>query len=70
MRQVPSPSAHAVLLDLAAAGGPRYVVLRVDEQAAREALVAHLVDIGAVSTRSEAEAFVTGAGLETVAVVW
>jgi hypothetical protein len=51
-RQAPAPSAFAWLIDLTAVGGPRFVVVRRDENEAREALVAHLVKIGSAATRS------------------
>ncbi len=68
-RQVPSPSAVAWLLDLSPTGGPRYVVLRPDEQEARDALSVHLIDIGAM-TIEEADTVTETAEAESVAVVW
>lgn len=68
-RQVPSPSASAWLLEVAAAGSPRYVVLRTDEEEAREALAAYLADIGAVETMS-IDTVTESTTAEIVAVVW
>ena len=68
--QVPSPSAGGWLLDLSATDGPRYVVLRLDEQQARDALGVHLIDIGAVETGEIADTMIDTASAETVAVIW
>lgn len=70
MRQVPSPSASAWLLDLAEVDGPRYIVLRLDDGTARQALREHLLDIGAVSSEEEAGALVDHAASTPAAVIW
>lgn len=69
-RQVPSPSASAWLIDLTAAGGPRFVVVRREEDEARDALVAHLVEIGSIPNTIAAERLVGRAPIESVAVTW
>ncbi|HXV05731.1 MAG TPA: hypothetical protein VFP23_07525 [Solirubrobacterales bacterium] len=69
-RQVPSPSAAAWLVDLAVADGPSFVVMRLNEAAAREALVAHLVEIDAVADEVAAKDLVGAAPVESVGVVW
>ncbi len=68
--QVPSPSAAGWLLDLASVGGPRYVVLRLEEDAAYEALAQHLTAIGAALTTCAAERLVAAASAEPLGVVW
>jgi len=60
----------AYLVDLSAARGPRFVVLRTDDAQARDALVAHLVDVGAVSDEHDARELVADAPVEPVGVVW
>jgi len=69
-RQLPSPSASAWWIDLSEIGGPVFIVLRLDEDEAREALVRQLVDIGAIGNTIEAERVVAAAPTESVAVVW
>lgn len=69
-RQVPSPSASAWLIDLRAAEGPAFVVLRVREDEAADRLVEHLIDIGAVIGEAEAAALISGVEPISVAVVW
>jgi hypothetical protein len=68
--QVLAPSASAWLIDLTAGGGPRSVVVRHEEDEAREALVAHLVEIGSIDNTIAAERLVGSAPAETVAVTW
>jgi hypothetical protein len=69
-RQVPSASALAWMIDLAHVDGPRFVVCRVGDDDARQALVRHLVDIGSISHTIEAERIVAVAPAESVGVVW
>lgn len=69
-RQLPSSSATGWSIDLEAVGGPRFVVLRLNESDARDALARYLVDIGAIANTIEAERVVGGAQIESVAVVW
>ena len=68
--QVPAPSASPWLIDLTAAGGPRFAVLRLAEEEARDALVAHLVEIGSIPNTIAAERLVGSAPIESVAVTW
>lgn len=70
MCQVPAPSAAAWLVDLVAARGPRFVVLRGGEPEARRALVEHLVATGRASDLEEAQALVEMATAEPVGVIW
>jgi len=70
MRQVPALAATAYLFDLAAARGPRFVVLRLDAQDAKVALVEHLVDVGAVVYAQDAWKLLADASVEPVGVVW
>ena len=69
-RQLPSPEAQAWSINLAEVGGPVTVVCRREEAEAREALVHHLVGIGAVANTCAAERIVAGAPITSVAVVW
>jgi hypothetical protein len=69
-RQVPAQSASAWAINLAAIGGPNIVVMRRNEDQARDALVQHLVAIGAITNTIEAERVVGAAPIESVGVVW
>lgn len=69
-RQVPTPSASAWSIDLAAIGGPTFIVHRREEGEARAALVGHLVEIGAVANTIKAERIVAAAPISSVAVIW
>lgn len=69
-RQVPSASAPAWSIDLAGIGGPVFVVLRLDERDARQALVRQLVEVGAIANTIEAERVVAAAPIESVGIVW
>lgn len=68
--QVPSPSATGWLIDLTEVRGPRFVVLRTDQDSARLALVCHLREIGAVADETEVEALLIAAPTEPIGVVW
>lgn len=68
--QLPSPSASAWLIDLTEDGGPVFIVLRLDESRARNALARYLVDIGASRHTSDAERAVASARCSPVAVIW
>ncbi len=70
MRQLPAPAATAYLIDLAAVRGAGFVVLRLDEQDARTALVEHLLEIGTVSDAQDARELLADAPAEPVGVVW
>jgi hypothetical protein len=70
MRQVPTPSASAWLVDLSELRGPVFCVLRASQEEAREALIAHLLEIGQFDTREEAVEVVADAPTESVGVVW
>jgi hypothetical protein len=69
-RQLASPSATAWSIDLEAVGGPEFVVLRLDPDAAREALAKHLVEIGSIPNAIEAGRIVGAAPARHVGVVW
>jgi hypothetical protein len=69
-RQVPAPSAVAWVVDLRDVRGAILVVLRRSETEARHALVAHLVDIGAVASIEEAVALAADSPAEHVGVIW
>lgn len=69
-RQVPTPSASAWSIDLAAISGPLFVVHRRDESEARAALVRHLVEIGTIPDTIKAERIVGAAPISSVGVVW
>lgn len=69
-RQVPAPSAAGWLFDLTTSRGPLFVVLRVTEDDARQALSEHLVDIGAVADHGEADQLIDGQAPAMVGVVW
>lgn len=69
-RQVPAPSAAGWLFDLTRARGPVFVVLRVTEDDARQALSEHLLDIGAVTDPGEADELIDGQAPIMVGVVW
>jgi hypothetical protein len=69
-RQVPTPSAAAWRLDAAALGGPSFIVMRLDEDEAREALAVHLVEIGNVSHTIAAERLVRTLPAESASVIW
>ncbi len=69
-RQVPSPSATAWLFALKTEGRPQFVVLRTHEDAARNALLEHLVEAGAVTDSAEAHRLVTRADTDLAEVVW
>lgn len=69
-RQLPSLSASAWSIDLAASGGPVFVVHRLGKADARAALIAHLVEIGSFPSEAGAEAIVAEAPAESVAVIW
>jgi len=69
-RQLPSPSASAWSIDLAAIDGPVFIVGRLAEQDARAVLVLHLVEIGAVANTIAAERVVANAPITSVSVVW
>lgn len=69
-RQVPTPSAHAWSINLAAIDGPRFIVLRLEQQEAQKALVRHLVEIGAIDNTIKAGRVVGVAPIESVGVVW
>lgn len=58
------------MIDLAHVDGPRFVVCRVGEVDARQALVRHLVDIGSIPNTIAAERIVASAPAESVGVVW
>ena len=68
-RQVPSPSASAWCFDLETEGGPTIVVLRTDLAEAREALEAHLLELGPVRP-ALANDLAQNLPAETVAVIW
>jgi hypothetical protein len=70
MRQVPTPSAAAWLLDLTASDGPMLVVLRREQCEARAAAVGHLLDAGIVVGVAEARKIVAEADAQLVAVTW
>ena len=69
-RQLASPSATAWSIDLSAIGGPVFIALRLNPDAAREALVTHLVEIGSIPNTIEAERLVGRAPIRHVGVVW
>jgi hypothetical protein len=69
-RKLPSPSAAAWRIDAAALGGPTFVVMRLDEDEAREALAIHLVEIGNVPHTIAAERLVRSLPSESVSVIW
>lgn len=69
-RQLPAISASVWVINLAAIAGPRFVVLRREEAEARVALVAHLVEIGAIANTIAAERIVAEAEIESMAVIW
>jgi hypothetical protein len=68
--QVPAPSADAWSLDLASRGGPRFVVLRLDEHAARRRLAEHLAWLGKAEDDAKGLQLIAGIGAERVAVIW
>jgi hypothetical protein len=68
--QVPVPSADAWSLDLASHGGPRFVVLRLDEHDARRRLAEHLTWLGKAEDDSEGLQLIAGIEAERVAVIW
>jgi hypothetical protein len=69
-RQLPAISASVWVINLAAIDGPQFVVLSRDEAEAREALVVHLVEIGAIANTIEAFRIVNAAGITALGVVW
>jgi hypothetical protein len=69
-RQVPVPSADAWSLDLASLGGPRYVVLRLNERDASQLLAEHLTWLGKAEDDAEALQLIGGITSERVAVIW
>lgn len=69
-RQLPTPSASAWSLDLSEIGGLVFIVLRVSEREARQALACHLVEIGSIPNTIEAERVVAAAPAESIGVVW
>lgn len=70
IRQVPAPSADAWSLDLASRGGPRFVVLRLDEHHARQRLAEHLTWLGKVEDNAEGLRLIADIEAEHVAVIW
>jgi hypothetical protein len=68
-RQVPAPSAAGWLFDLGDQHGPSFVVLRQDEEGARECLSDHLVEIGALPDGITDE-LLADASVEYAAVIW
>jgi hypothetical protein len=68
--QVPVPSADAWSLDLASLGGPRLVVLRLDEHDARSRLVEHLIWLGKAEDDAEGQRLIAGVRTDRVAVIW
>jgi hypothetical protein len=69
-RQVPSPSASAWLIDLSHVDGPQFVVFRLSEIEARQAVVGHVVENGAIANTIAAERLVAAAPASQVGVVW
>jgi len=69
-RQVPFPSAHAWLIDLAPHGGPHFVVLRLEEHSAHQQLAEHLVWLGKVESDAEGQQLIADIKAEQVAVIW
>jgi hypothetical protein len=70
MRQVPTPSAAAWLLDLTASDGPMLVVLRREQCEARAAAVGHLLDAWVAIDDGHARAMVAAVEPQLVAVTW
>jgi len=68
--QVPVRSADAWSLDLTSLGGPRFVVLRLDEGDARQRLVEHLTWLGEAEDDADDLRQIAGVGSERVAVIW
>jgi hypothetical protein len=68
--QVPAPSASAWLIELKEPGRPIFIVHRLDEAEAREALAHHLAGIGAFIHTIDAERAVNAAAARSVGVVW
>jgi hypothetical protein len=68
--QVSPPSADAWALDLAARGGPRFVVLRLDDYDARQRLAEHLVWLGKAQDDAEGLWLIADIKAERVAVIW
>lgn len=68
--QVSVPSADAWSLDLASCGGPRFVVLRLDEHQARQRLAEHLTWLGKVGEDAEGLRLLADIETERVAVIW
>lgn len=67
-RQVPPPEAAGWLVDLAAVGGPKYVVLVTGDDDAREVLGLYLADLrGALAPSADDLA---AAPCEPIGVVW
>lgn len=69
-RQVPSPSAAAWRIDAGQIGGPAFIVMRLDEQEARETLARHLVEIGPLPHTAGAERAVRPLPAGSVSVIW
>ena len=69
-RQVPQPSTQAWSVDLNDVGGLAFTVMRTSAEQAREAVVNHLVEIGAGLTRMAAESLVGRATVTEVSVIW
>lgn len=68
-RQVPSPSASGWLFDASEYRGPRFVVLRLDEDEAYGRLVEHLRELGVASDDAEAAAILEGATIDFIGVL-
>jgi hypothetical protein len=68
--QVSTPSADAWSLDLASHGGPRFVVLRLDEHAARQRVAEHLTWLGKAESDVKGLRLIAGVETERVAVIW
>lgn len=67
---LPPPSATAWVIDLREVDGPLFVVFRLTEDEARQALAHHLTEIGAFIQRAEAEQAVNGADTTSIGVIW
>jgi hypothetical protein len=70
IRKVPPPSADAWSFDLVSRGGPRFVLLRLDEHQARQRLAEHLAWLGKAQNDAEGLRLIADIESERVAVIW